>query len=178
MSRSLVLPWDDNLIGYDFGPSHPLNPVRVDLTLRLARALGLLDLPNVSQTSVEPAGDDVLQLVHEADYIEAVRRVSADPAHPDLARGLGSPDNPAFAGMHEASALVAGATVAAARAVWTGEAEHAVSVAGGLHHAMPDAASGFCIYNDPAIAIAWLLVQGAERIAYVDVDVHHGDGVE
>jgi acetoin utilization protein AcuC len=80
--------------------------------------------------------------------------------------------------MHEASALVAGATVAAARAVWTGEAEHAVSVAGGLHHAMPDAASGFCIYNDPAIAIAWLLEQGAQRIAYVDVDVHHGDGVE
>lgn len=178
MSRSLVLPWDDRLVGYDFGPSHPLNPVRVDLTMRLARALGLLSLPNVAQTSVEPAGDDLLQLVHDADYIDAVRRVSADPHNPDLARGLGSPDNPAFAGMHEASALVAGATVAAARAVWTGEAEHAVSVAGGLHHAMPDAASGFCIYNDPAIAIAWLLEQGCERVAYVDVDVHHGDGVE
>ncbi len=178
MSRSLVLPWDDRLIGYDFGPSHPLNPVRVDLTMRLARALGLLSLPNVSLTSVEPADDDLLQLVHDPDYVEAVRRVSADPGSPDLARGLGSPDNPAFAGMHEASALVAGATVAAARAVWTGEAEHAVSVAGGLHHAMPDAASGFCIYNDPAIAIAWLLEQGAERVAYVDVDVHHGDGVE
>lgn len=178
MSRSLVLPWDDRLVGYDFGPSHPLNPVRVDLTMRLARALGLLSLPNVAQTSVEPAGDDLLQLVHDADYIEAVRRVSADPHNPDLARGLGSPDNPAFAGMHEASALVVGATVAAARAVWTGEAEHAVSVAGGLHHAMPDAASGFCIYNDPAIAIAWLLEQGCQRVAYVDVDVHHGDGVE
>src|SRR5215210_1058017 len=178
MSRSLVLPWDDRLIGYDFGPSHPLNPVRVDLTMRLARALGLLSLPNVSLTPVEPADDDLLQLVHEPDYIEAVRRVSSDPHKPDLAHGLGSPDNPAFAGMHEASALVAGATVAAARAVWTGEAEHAVSVAGGLHHAMPDAASGFCIYNDPAIAIAWLLEQGAERVAYVDVDVHHGDGVE
>jgi acetoin utilization protein AcuC len=178
MSRSLVLPWDDRLIGYDFGPSHPLNPVRVDLTMRLARALGLLSLPNVSLTSVEPADDDLLQLVHEPVYVEAVRRVSADPGNPDLAHGLGSPDNPAFAGMHEASALVAGATVAAARAVWTGEAEHAVSVAGGLHHAMPDAASGFCIYNDPAIAIAWLLEQGAQRVAYVDVDVHHGDGVE
>jgi acetoin utilization protein AcuC len=178
MSRSLVLPWDDRLVGYDFGPSHPLNPVRVDLTMRLARALGLLSLPNVSLTSVEPADDDLLQLVHEPGYVEAVRRVSADPSNPDLARGLGSPDNPAFAGMHEASAMVAGATVAAARAVWTGEAEHAVSVAGGLHHAMPDTASGFCIYNDPAIAIAWLLEQGAERVAYVDVDVHHGDGVE
>ena len=178
MSRSLVLPWDDRLVGYDFGPSHPLNPIRVDLTMRLARALGLLSLPNVSLIQVEAADDDLLQLVHDRDYIEAVRRVSADPDKPDLVHGLGSSDNPAFAGMHEVSALVAGATVAAARAVWTGEAEHAVSVAGGLHHAMPDAASGFCIYNDPAIAIAWLLEQGAERVAYVDVDVHHGDGVE
>jgi len=178
MSRSLVLPWDDRLIGYDFGPSHPLNPVRVDLTMRLSRALGLLDLPAVSLVGVEAADDELLGLVHEPAYIQAVRRVSADPQRPEVDRGLGSPDNPAFAGMHEAAALVAGATVAAARAVWTGEAEHAVSVAGGLHHAMPDAASGFCIYNDPAIAIAWLLAQGAERVAYVDVDVHHGDGVE
>ena len=178
MSRSLILPWDDRLIGYDFGPSHPLNPVRVDLTMRLARALGLLDLPGVSLAAVEPADDDLLALVHEPAYIEAVRRVSAAPQCPELDRGLGSPDNPAFAGMHDAAALVAGATVAAARAVWTGEAEHGINVAGGLHHAMPGAASGFCIYNDPAIAIAWLLAEGAERVAYVDVDVHHGDGVE
>jgi acetoin utilization protein AcuC len=80
--------------------------------------------------------------------------------------------------MHEASALVAGATLAAARAVWTGSAEHGASIAGGLHHAMRGNASGFCIYNDPAIAIAWLLGAGAERIAYVDIDVHHGDGVQ
>jgi acetoin utilization protein AcuC len=80
--------------------------------------------------------------------------------------------------MHEASALVAGATLAAARAVWSGPAQHAASIAGGLHHAMADHASGFCIYNDPAIAIAWLLEQGAERIGYVDIDVHHGDGVQ
>jgi acetoin utilization protein AcuC len=116
--------------------------------------------------------------VHEADYIAAVRRVGADPTQSDLERGLGTADDPVFAGMHEAAALVAGASVRAARAVWTGEAEHAVNIAGGLHHAMPGAASGFCIYNDPAIAIAWLLAQGAERVAYVDVDVHHGDGVE
>jgi acetoin utilization protein AcuC len=179
MSRSLTLPWDERLIGYDFGPEHPLNPVRVDLTMRLARALGLFDGPGVSVTKqVEPADDALLELVHEPDYIAAVRRVSADPRRPELDRGLGSPDNPAFAGMHDVAALVAGASVAAARAVWSGGAEHAVSIAGGLHHAMPGAASGFCIYNDPAIAIAWLLAQGAQRVAYVDVDVHHGDGVE
>jgi acetoin utilization protein AcuC len=80
--------------------------------------------------------------------------------------------------MHDASALVTGATLAAARAAWTGAAEHGASIAGGLHHAMRGNASGFCVYNDPAIAIAWLLGAGAERVAYVDIDVHHGDGVQ
>jgi acetoin utilization protein AcuC len=92
--------------------------------------------------------------------------------------GLATPDNPVFAGMHAASALVVGATVAAAEAVWSGAVPRAVNLAGGLHHAMPDRASGFCVYNDPAIAISRLLALGAERIAYVDVDVHHGDGVQ
>jgi acetoin utilization protein AcuC len=95
-----------------------------------------------------------------------------------LRHGLGTEDDPVFAGMHEASALVAGATLAAVRAVWAGTAQHGANVAGGLHHAMRANASGFCIYNDPAIAIAWLLEQGIERIGYVDIDVHHGDGVQ
>jgi acetoin utilization protein AcuC len=80
--------------------------------------------------------------------------------------------------MHDASARVAGASITAADAVWSGAAEHAFNPAGGLHHAMADHASGFCIYNDPAIAIRWLLDHGASRVAYVDVDVHHGDGVQ
>jgi acetoin utilization protein AcuC len=78
--------------------------------------------------------------------------------------------------MHEAGALVVGASVAAAEGVWSGEVEHAFNAAGGLHHAMPARASGFCVYDDPAVAIAWLLRAGVERVAYVDVDVHHGDG--
>ena len=80
--------------------------------------------------------------------------------------------------MHEAGALVVGASVTAAHAVWSGDVEHAFNAAGGLHHAMPERASGFCVYDDPAVAIAWLLDAGAERVAYVDVDVHHGDGVQ
>jgi acetoin utilization protein AcuC len=178
MSASLVVPWDDALVAYDFGPDHPLNPLRVDLTIRLARELGVLDLANVTVAGFEPATEDVVALVHEAGYIEAVRRAGADPVQAEAARGLGTPDTPAFRGMHEASLRVVGASLAAAEAVWSGRAEHAVNVAGGLHHAMPGAASGFCVYNDPAVAIAWLLEQGAERVAYVDVDVHHGDGVE
>ncbi|WP_289848651.1 acetoin utilization protein AcuC [Actinoallomurus spadix] len=150
-----------------------MNPVRVELTMALARELGVFDAPNVSVEGFEPAGDELLTLVHDPAYIDAVRAERLD-----VARGLGLADNPVFPGMHDASALVAGASVAAARAVWTGEAEHAANIAGGLHHAMHGAASGFCVYNDPAIAIAWLLAQGAERVAYVDVDVHHGDGVQ
>jgi acetoin utilization protein AcuC len=115
--------------------------------------------------------------VHDAAYIDAVRAAGQDGL-PNGRYGLGTTDNPVFMGMHEASALVAGATLAAARAVWRGETGHGVNIAGGLHHAMRRSASGFCVYNDPAIAIKWMLAQGAERIAYVDLDVHHGDGVQ
>jgi acetoin utilization protein AcuC len=177
VSRSLGVAWDERLIGYDFGPGHPLAPIRVDLTISLARAFGLLDRPDVSVLPVEPATDAELTLVHTADYIDAVRR-AGETMHPDPLRGLGTVDDPLFPGMHEATALVAGATLAAVQAVYEGRHEHAVNVAGGLHHAMAGAASGFCIYNDPAIAIAWLLEQGVERIAYIDIDVHHGDGVQ
>ncbi|MFI7132918.1 acetoin utilization protein AcuC [Nonomuraea sp. NPDC050153] len=175
MSRSARVIWDDALTSYNFGPSHPLAPVRVELTMALARALGVLD--KVEVAGCAPATDAELAMVHTSDYIEAVKGVSAS-GRPDLGAGLGTADNPAFQGVHEASALIAGASLAAARAVWEGTAEHAVNVAGGLHHAMPSTASGFCVYNDPALAIAWLLRQGVERIAYVDVDVHHGDGVQ
>ncbi|MEU8320829.1 acetoin utilization protein AcuC [Nonomuraea sp. NPDC048881] len=175
MSRTARVIWDDALTSYNFGPSHPLAPIRVELTIALARALGVLD--KVEMAGCAPAGDDELAMVHDRGYIEAVKGVSVAGV-PDLRAGLGTTDNPAFKGVHEASALIAGASLAAARAVWEGAAEHAVNVAGGLHHAMPAAASGFCVYNDPALAIAWLLEQGATRVAYVDVDVHHGDGVQ
>jgi acetoin utilization protein AcuC len=174
---ALTLAWDDRLTGYDFGPGHPLAPVRVELTMALARELGVLDLPSVSVVVPAPAEAEELELVHDADYIDAVRHAGRD-GRGNGRYGLGTPDNPVFAGMHEASALVVGATLAAARAVWPGEARHAVNIAGGLHHAMRRSASGFCIYNDPAIAIAWLLASGAQRVAYVDLDVHHGDGVQ
>jgi len=179
---TLHMAWDDRLARYDFGPGHPLAPVRVELTVELARDFGVLDAPGVSVAAPEPANVADLELVHDPGYIGIVRQVSAEPSALDLRilfrYGLGTPDDPVFPGMHEASALVAGATLAAARAVWTGAAEHGANVAGGLHHAMAGNASGFCVYNDPAIAITWLLNQGVERVAYVDIDVHHGDGVQ
>ncbi len=179
MTCSLHVAWDDKLTEYDFGPGHPLAPVRVELTMRLARSLGVLAAPGVAVTVPAPATDADLELVHTPDYIAAVRRAGESGLAPELFRfGLGTTDDPVFPGMHEASALVTGATLAAARAVALGSAEHAVNIAGGLHHAMADHASGFCVYNDPAIAIVALLDQGLERVAYVDIDVHHGDGVQ
>jgi acetoin utilization protein AcuC len=167
--------WDDRLLRYDFG-DHPLDPVRVELAMALARALGVLDRPGVTVTEPgEPDEADLLR-VHDEEYLAAVRAASADPYF--TGHGLNTSDNPVFEGMHEAGARVAAATVTAVDAVWQGRATRAVNLAGGLHHAMPDRASGFCVYNDPAVGIARLLDAGAERIAYVDVDVHHGDGVQ
>jgi acetoin utilization protein AcuC len=178
MGASLAVVWDDALTAYDFGPQHPLAPLRVDLTFRLARAMGVLDQPGVRIVPPADADDAYLRLVHDQEYIDAVRRLSSGELAQDFRRGLGGMDNPVFLGMHEASARIAGASLAAARAVHEGVTEHAVNIAGGLHHAMRDRASGFCVYNDPALAIAWLRAQGVDKIAYVDVDVHHGDGVE
>jgi acetoin utilization protein AcuC len=174
MDQVLVV-WDPALLDYDFG-DHPMNPVRIELTIELARALGVLDRPGVRVVAPRPADDAALTSVHTPEYIAAVQVAPSDPDFSGF--GLGTTDDPVFSHMHEASALVCGASIAAAEAVWSGEARRAVNIAGGLHHAMPDHAAGFCVYNDPAIAIRRLLDLGAERIAYVDIDVHHGDGVQ
>ena len=173
MTCTLHVAWTDRLVGYDFGPGHPLAPVRVELTMALARELGVISAPGVTVAEPASATDADLEFIHDASYIAAVRAGRANPAF-----GLGTSDDPVFPGMHEASALVTGATLAAARAAWSGPDWHGASIAGGMHHAMAAHPSGFGVYNDPAVAIAWLLRQGAERIAYVDIDAHHGDGVE
>ena len=169
--------FDQSLTEYDFGPGHPMSPLRVDLTMRLATELGVVgDRLRVVPAPV--ASEDVIATVHRPDLIEAVMRAGRDPRSVDGEHGLGTDDNPVFRGMHEATAHIVGASVEAFRQVWSGESLHAANITGGLHHAMPDRASGFCIYNDVAIGIQHLLDRGAERVAYVDVDVHHGDGVE
>jgi acetoin utilization protein AcuC len=172
MMDTLVV-WNEALLEYDLG-DHPLDPVRVELTMALAREFGVLDRPGVRLEAPAPADDGALLRVHTSEYLDVVKNAGPH-TH---SHGLNTPDNPVFPHMHEASALVAGATLRAAEAVWREETPRAVSISGGLHHAMPDRASGFCVYNDPAIAIARLLDLGAERIAYIDVDVHHGDGVQ
>jgi acetoin utilization protein AcuC len=175
VSDAVSVVWDDALLGYTMGGDHPLHPVRLDLTMRLADGLGVLAADRLTVLRPTPAGPDLLTLVHDPAYLEAVRRAPVDPS---VGHGLGTPDNPVFEGMYDAAALIAGGSVLAAEQVHRGTAQHAVNIAGGLHHAMRDRASGFCVFNDAAIAIAWLLAQGHQRIAYLDLDVHHGDGVQ
>jgi len=157
---------------YDFGPSHPLTPRRFGPGIDLLRAVGAE--PGLAP---EPAPDDDLLACHTTRYLAVVKRLSADPDGSPGA-GLGAVgDNPAFAGIHDAAAAVAGGSLRAIEAILRGDVEHAFHPGGGLHHAMPDRASGFCIYDDPALAIARARRDGL-RVLYVDLDVHHGDGVQ
>ena len=169
--------WSQQFLEYAWSPYHPMNPVRLDLTMRLARSLGLLDRVDVV---VPELADEVhLLRAHTPEYLHAVR--NARPSMNDEAVdgfGLGGDDNPIFENMHEAASIIVGGTLSAARAIAAGDANRAVSIGGGMHHAMPGSAAGFCLYNDVVVAISWLLENGFERIAYIDVDVHHGDGVE
>jgi acetoin utilization protein AcuC len=176
MSDRVRLVYSPDLVRYDHGPQHPLKPIRVLLTRELIAACGLLNGESVTETPARVATDEELRLVHTEPYIEAVKAAGNGEPGNWWRFGFGPGDNPIFSEMHEASARVAGASLVAAEAVLDGAAEHAFTPAGGLHHAMPERASGFCVYDDPALAIAWMLGRGAERIAYVDVDVHHGDG--
>ena len=174
-----AMVWDEALAEYDFGPGHPLSPIRVQLAMRLIREFGLDEGAGVDVLGdIDPVSDETLERVHDPDFIAAVRAASGVPPVADPARGLGTSDDPVFANMHRAASRVCGATLRAAQSVWRGDTAHAVNLAGGLHHAMADRAGGFCIYNDVAVAIQWMLDQGAERIAYIDLDVHHGDGVQ
>ena len=145
---------------YDHGSQHPLRPLRVLLTWDLIAAYGLDRAPGVARLGAEPAGDETLLLVHTRDFLDATKAAGRGDDGPWGRFGYGPGDNPIFDRMHEAGAIVAGASVAAARAVVGGEVAHAFNAAGGLHHAMPDRASGFCVYDDPAIAIAWMLAAG------------------
>lgn len=171
------------LAGYDLGTDHPLAPVNRELAIDLIRMYGMLDRPDVTVLAPGTCDEDLIARVHTPAYMAQVRRYSAQPAlaHAFEAGMWGlaaGGDTPAFAGMHEAAVAVCGASVTAAMEVWEQRATRVFSAAGGLHHAFANKANGFCIYNDAAVAIQALLEAGAERVAYVDVDVHHGDGTQ
>ncbi|MEX2184681.1 MAG: acetoin utilization AcuC family protein [Chloroflexota bacterium] len=168
----MLLVYGPRSTDYDFGPAHPLTPRRFGPGLDLLRAVGAQ--PGLAP---EPASDLDLQLCHSRHYLDVVKRFSADPfGFPEAGIGDGG-DNAPFADMHEAAAAVAGGSLRAVEAILRGDVEHAQHPGGGLHHAMVDHASGFCIYDDPALAIARARRDGL-RVLYIDLDVHHGDGVQ
>jgi len=175
MPSAAAVIWDEAFLAYNLGGGHPLDPVRLDLTVRLARSLGVLD--GVTPLAPVIATEEQLLTAHSAGYLDAVR-AAPHGRFPVGRFGLGTLDNPVFNRMHEASSLVAGGSLVAAEEITSGRAARAVNIAGGLHHAMRDRAAGFCVYNDCVIALRHLLAAGFERVAYVDIDVHHGDGVQ
>jgi len=169
----MLLVYGPRSRSYDFGPNHPLTPRRFGPGIDLLRSVGAE--PGLAP---EPAPDADLLTCHERRYLEVVKRFSEAPFGEDARAGIGEGgDDPPFPGMHQAGAMVAGGSLRAMEAILAGDEEHAFHPGGGLHHAMPGRASGFCIYNDPALAIARARQDGL-RVLYVDLDVHHGDGVQ
>jgi acetoin utilization protein AcuC len=175
-----ALIWDPRVLQYRLRPDHPFNPRRLELAVSLMEALGLLEGDDVRVVPARPATDEELLRVHDAEYLAAVKRLGEEGADTSDAWrwGLGTDDTPVFPRMHEATALIAGGTIRAAEMVMSGEVTRAFSVAGGLHHAHRDRASGFCVYDDLAAAIAWVRAEHGGRVMYIDYDAHHGDGVQ
>ncbi len=174
-----ALVHSDQWTHFDYGPEHPLRMERLGLTWRLMEAYGLTKLPATVVRAPAPATEDELAAFHTRDYLDVLKAADDGvvPAAVVCAYGLGPGDNPVFPGLWEAARLAAGGSLLAADLVARGDVTRAFHFAGGLHHAMPDRASGFCYVNDAVLAILRLRADGL-RVAYVDIDAHHGDGVQ
>jgi acetoin utilization protein AcuC len=171
MSKKPSFFYTDEFLSYDFAGMHPLQPIRLKLTYDAMKVKKILDEYEV----VEPrlATHEELLQVHTPEYVDAVRK--AEKGIPQFTYGLGTSDNPLFPKMYYSSLLYSGASISAAEHI--GRKDMAVNISGGLHHAHPSQAAGFCIFNDVALAIQTLL-KTYEKVAYIDIDAHHGDGVQ
>jgi len=166
------------LLRFDFGPLHPFKVYRLGLTYSLMEAYGLTRLPGVYSVTPRQATETEATSFHSLPYLEVLRLCDTGLWVPSLfSHGLGTSDNPVFPGVYDWAMLVAGASLQCAEEILAGRACAAFNLAGGLHHAMPSRASGFCHVNDGAVAIHAFLSAG-KRVAYVDIDAHHGDGVQ
>lgn len=181
MSHDVFVVWDDSVTDYNFGPSHPMHPLRLDLTAKLATDLGIFDHSRVHLAKMPEVSDEALLKLHTKDFVDAVKdagRTEHVAKETAAAYGVGTEDVPRFDRIHEASGRLFMGSLAAAQAMTDGGYTRAVNFCGGMHHAMPGKAAGFCVYNDLAAAIQHFLESGLTRIAYLDFDAHHGDGVE
>jgi len=176
MRRRLIDPRP--LLEHDFGPYHPFKIYRLGLTYELMEAYELLDAPDVDVILPRLATEPEAIGFHTREYLDTLRLAGEGATAPfSFQHGLGTPDNPSFPGVYDWAMSVAGGSIQCAEALLTGETDRAFNFSGGLHHAMPNFASGFCHVNDGVLAIQTLLNAG-KRVAYVDIDAHHGDGVE
>jgi len=170
--------YTDAYLDYDYGPTHPLRIIRLKLTYDLIIAYGLHDLPSVQFIPTVKAEEKDLAAFHSEEYLNILKQGNNGILLGDASLyGLGPGDNPIFPGLYDWSLLVTGATLQAVDFVAAGKGEIAFNIAGGLHHAMRSRASGFCYINDPVIGIKRLLSRG-KRVVYIDIDAHHGDGVQ
>lgn len=176
--KKAVFVYSDDFQTYKFSENHPFNQLRVKLTYDLLQKSNLLSAQDIVPPRM--ATDEELALIHDPRYIEAVKLAGKGLLPKEKANnyGLGTEDTPIFPNMHEASALLVGGTLTAVDQVMTGKSEHALNLGGGLHHGFRGKASGFCIYNDTAVAIKYLQEKYGARVLYVDTDAHHGDGVQ
>jgi len=173
-----VLVFSKRFNEFSYGPNHPLKVERLQLTMDLIAAYGLMPSSTEPWVEATPAEEQDLLRVHSEEYLNVLKEANGgQPPLMGWRYGLGSGDNPVFPGVYDWSLLVTGATVECGRRVARGGRQIAFNIAGGLHHAMRSRASGFCYLNDPAVGIARMVEEGL-RVVYLDVDVHHGDGVE
>jgi acetoin utilization protein AcuC len=170
--------WDPRVVNHVYRDDHPLKPKRLIGVHDTLERLGVFAQPDARVLTPRAATDAEIERIHDRDYVHAVRRASRNPGGEYTQWGLSAyGDTPPFEGMHEISLLTTGGTLTAMEEVLSGRLHVAFNGSGGLHHAMRRSASGFCIYNDPAI-VCGLLADRGMRVAYVDIDAHHGDGVQ
>jgi acetoin utilization protein AcuC len=174
---STVFVYSREFEAYEYGDDHPLRMERLRLTHELCGCYGLLDLPGTRVLEAVPASEREILRFHSAAYVEVLKQASRGEFRGYYTRGLGPGDNPIFPGLWEWSLLHTGASLQCAREVSEGRARIAFNMAGGLHHALSDRASGFCYVNDPVLAIFHFVDRG-KRVMYIDIDAHHGDGVQ
>ncbi|MCL0044165.1 acetoin utilization protein AcuC [Dehalococcoidia bacterium] len=179
MSKTAAFVYTNQLSRHVLREGHPMQPIRLRDTFELLESLGAFNNPGSMLVEPREATEQEILTYHTSEYIEAVKSLSQLITLPDHTRyGFSQTgDNPIYAGMYEAALLSTGASMVAMELALQGNVRVAFNPSGGLHHAMPGSASGFCIFNDPVIAIEAALARGL-RVAYVDIDAHHGDGVQ
>ncbi|GAA0455974.1 acetoin utilization protein AcuC [Alkalibacillus silvisoli] len=178
MMNQATFVYTEDFKKYKFRDDHPFNQKRVELTFDLLKSMNALNDDQI--LAPRKATDEEIKLVHDKAYVDAVKRASVNelPEEEGLEFGIGTEDTPIFDHMHDAAAQLVGGTLTAVDSVLNGDFKHALNFGGGLHHGFRRKASGFCIYNDAAIAIKYIRQQYNYKVLYVDTDAHHGDGVQ